>query len=306
MRQSRKLTKPSKQSRFSFEGTLNGVQKFLDGASNTKSKSRPSKRGKKTSSLRMGYIYLAGALILLLSTYGVIHYHLTSLLVSYTTNKLVNLSSAMGLKIDNIYVEGRQHASQYQVLDAVHAKRGDPILAFNIEEIKDKLERVDWVRSAIVQRRLPNILFIQIIERKPIAVWHHQDTMYLVDNEGVAITPTSMEPFSGLPLIIGTDAPLYAPQILGVIEKFPEISKHLTSVTRVRERRWDLTIDERITVRLPETNIEEALGKLSLLLEQKKINANDITLVDLRVPKQIIIRASRIGAVGLKMKGKDT
>lgn len=306
MRQSTKKLKKPKASFFSLENALNGIQKLLDRRPQSPGNVRGPRRPKKAPSYRKGYIYLLGLIFVASGTYGAFIFDIHGQLAQYTYNQFIKLTAAIGLKIDDVYVEGRQHASQYQVLDAAQARRGEPILAYDIEHIRSQLERIDWVRTAIVQRRLPSILFIQLIERKPIAMWHHQDTLYLVDKEGVAITPTSMEAFRGLPLIIGSDAPLHAPKILSVIEKFPEISKRLTSVTRIRERRWDLTIDQKTLVKLPEDNVEEALGKLSLLLEKRKITGDDVSVVDIRVPGQVIIRLGRLAAVGLKMKGNDT
>jgi cell division protein FtsQ len=306
MRQPTKKLKKTKAPFFSMETALNGVQKLLDKRQKSQRHMRGPRRPKKASTYRKGYIYLLGLIFMGASTYGAFVFDMHEKLAKYTCNQFIKLTAAIGLKIDDVYVEGRQHASQYQVLDAVQARRGEPILAYDIEHIRSQLERIDWVRTAIVQRRLPNILFVQLIERKPIAMWHHQDTLYLVDQEGVAITPTSMETFRGLPLVIGMDAPLHAPKILSVIEKFPEISKRLTSVTRIRERRWDLTIDQKTLVKLPEDNMEEALGTLSLLLEKRKITGDDVSVVDIRVPSQVIIRLGRLAAVGLKMKGNDT
>jgi len=220
--------------------------------------------------------------------------------------KTIHFSGSCGLKIDEVFVEGRQYSPQEIVLGAVQAKRGDPILAYDLEIIKKNLEKIDWVKSATVQRRLPNLLYIQMTERKPIALWHHQQHFFLVDQEGIVITNPLVNQFQHLPVVIGADAPVHAPQILAILEKFPEVRKKLSSLVRIRQRRWDLRLDNTIQVKLPEDKVEDALARLSLLIEKKRISSDETSIVDLRLPKQIILRTTKAAAVRLKVKGKET
>lgn len=225
---------------------------------------------------------------------------------TYISRKTIDYSAHMGLRIDEVFVEGRQHSPQDAVLAAVQAQRGHPILAYDLETIRSNLEKIDWIKSATVQRRLPNLLYIQMVERKPIALWHHQQSFFLVDQEGIVITSPGIAQFQHLPVVVGADAPVHAPRILALLEKFPEIRKRLSSLVRIRQRRWDLSLENTILVKLPEDNVEEALGRLSLLIEQKRISKEETSVVDLRVPKQIILRLSKAAAVRLKVKGKET
>ncbi|MBY0282194.1 MAG: cell division protein FtsQ/DivIB [Alphaproteobacteria bacterium] len=225
---------------------------------------------------------------------------------SYLSQKMVIFSGVMGLKIDEVFVEGRQHSPQEAILNAVQAKRNHPILAYDLEIIQKNLEKIDWVKSATVQRRLPNLLYIHMVERKPIALWHHQQNFFLVDQEGIVITTPVVSYFKELPVVVGADAPVQAPQILATLENFPKVREKLSSLVRIRQRRWDLTLDNTIQVKLPEEKVEDALARLSLLIEQKRISKEETSMVDLRIPKQIILRLSKAAAVRLKVKGKET
>lgn len=299
-----RLKKKSSSPFISFEGTVSGVQKFL--SRDSKPSRARSKRNVKSGGRPWGYFYLAALIAFVGGGYYVYQSDIPQKSIDYTWNKTLDLSAFIGLRIDDVYVEGRQNASAFQVAEVVKAKSGQPILAFNIDEIQEKLERIDWIKSAVVQRRLPGILYVKLNERKPIAVWNHQNQFFLVDTEGAAITPESLEKFKSLPLISGTDAAIHAPAIINVIDKFPEIRKSLTSISRIRGRRWDLVLAKGMVVKLPEENLEEALGKVSLLLEQKRINPDQVSVVDLRIPKQIILKLTNLAAVGIKMKGDET
>jgi len=55
--------------------------------------------------------------------------------------------------------------------------------------IKEKLERMQWVKAAAVSRVLPNGIRVQVFERVPQALVRTADGNMLVDGDGVVIAP---------------------------------------------------------------------------------------------------------------------
>ncbi len=226
--------------------------------------------------------------------------------VSWGHEKIIKATASVGFRLDEILLEGRQNSPQDSVLKAIQAKRGEPVLAYNLEEIREELEKIDWIKSAVVQRKLPNVLYIRIAERHPIALWQHQKKLFFVDKEGVVINSDVLPHFQRLPIVVGADAPAHTPKILSILEKFPEISKKITALSRIRQRRWDLTLEGAIQVKLPEEHLEEALMRLAILMQQHKISPSETLVVDLRFPKQVIMRLTPSANIRLKAKGKET
>jgi cell division protein FtsQ len=227
-------------------------------------------------------------------------------IATWSQNKLVIFTSHIGFRLEEVLLEGRQNSPQDVVLKAIQAKRGDPILAYSLETIRENLEKIDWIKTAVVQRRLPNVLYIRITERQPIALWQHQKQLFFVDTEGVVINSPILPYFQKLPVVVGADAPAHTPKILSILEKFPEISKKITALNRIRQRRWDMTLEGTIQVKLPEDHLEDALTRLTLLIQQQKISSSETLVVDLRLPKQVIMRLTPTANVRLKVKGKET
>ena len=217
----------------------------------------------------------------------------------------ISFLSQSGFYVKEIFVEGRQHTNQQEILKALGTTRGQPIFKQDLETLKRNLEKIDWVKNAHIQRCLPHHLYIKITERQPIALWQHQKNFFLVDQEGVIIQNIQVEPFRRLPLVVGADAPIHAPKILNLLEKFPKIREQLSSLTRIRQRRWDLTLNNSILVKLPADKLEDSLARLSILIEQKKISPEDVSVVDLRNSQQIVLRLSAAAAVRIKAKGKE-
>ena len=78
--------------------------------------------------------------------------------------------------------------------------------------------------------------------------------------------------------------------------EFVDPEPRLRASILVAERRWNLRLTNGIDVRLPETNIENALDRLVALDRDKKLLSRDITVVDLRLPDRVSVRLSDAAA----------
>jgi cell division protein FtsQ len=226
-------------------------------------------------------------------------------LVGIATHSFVETTGKIGFSLAEVLVEGRHHASAEKITKVVGGQRGQPLLSYDPYEIKKQLEEIPWIRQATVKRQLPNIIFIQLMEREPVALWQHRQKHYLVDEQGVIISSDYLQAFANLPVIVGGDAPVHAPHILKMLEKFPDVRKQLTALVRVGGRRWDLHLDKKLQVMLPEAKVENALAQLTILIQQKKVNPLEVSVIDLRIENQMAMRLSPLAAVRIKGKGKE-
>lgn len=222
------------------------------------------------------------------------------------TQTALSLSQKAGFVVNEIVVVGQRSADPQAILKAIQVKAGDPIFSVSPYTIMRQLEENTWIRQATVQRKLPDTYIIQVVERQPIAVWQHQEKLYLVDDQGVVVSPIANQSSYSLPLIIGKDAPLYAPQVLKILESFPQVQKRVCSLMYVSSRRWNVFLDKTLEVRLPEQGMEKALARLALLIDQKKLDSQEIYMVDLRIPDRTVIRLSSAGSARLRLRGRET
>jgi cell division protein FtsQ len=217
----------------------------------------------------------------------------------------VSLTKNLGYRIDQIYVEGRFYAPAHDVLKATELKRGDALFLKDLESIKESIEEISWIEKAEIVRRFPGTIIIKLTERKPVAFWQHQQKRYLIDAFGVVIGVDQTGSFAKLPVVVGKDAPQNAPKVLQLLTLYPEVQKRITGLTRINQRRWDLHLNQKLVIKLPESNIEGALARLNFLLEAKKINLDEVKMIDLRLPKQLIAKVTQEAAVRLKLKAKE-
>lgn len=209
-----------------------------------------------------------------------------------THDKIKATSTKIGFKIDQLTIHG-QEKTPYQILnDAIALRKGDYVFGHDLAIIKDDLEKITWIKSAMIKRTLPNIIDIYIQERQPIALWKHKKEYYLVDEEGVAIQINRLDPYRALPLISGDGAAQSIEKTLEIVKKFPKISKILKSFIRIRNRRWDMIIFQSFIVKLPDDmndlgQLEYAFSRLDTLIQKGKITSTMNGYVDLRIKDKI-------------------
>ena len=206
--------------------------------------------------------------------------------------RAVAASAAVGLVVGDVEVTGRVTTKAATILDALGAARGTPILAVNLERARQKLERLPWVRSATIERRLPATLYVRLVERQPLAVWQHDGRQELIDRQGEVIAVKDLSRFSQLPTVVGADAASHAAALLALLARQPDLARRVTAAIRVDDRRWNLRIDHRIDVLLPEENPAAAWDRLAELDRTKQLLQRDVETVDMRLPDRLVLRVA--------------
>lgn len=212
--------------------------------------------------------------------------------------RLIALTARAGFAINDVMVEGRTETNGDAILRALGAGRGDPILAVDLAEAKARLEDLPWVATASVERRLPDILFVRLTEREPMAVWQHGRQFTVIDRKGRSLADAydlarrGNNRIETLPHIVGDEAPAHVPDLLDALDAVPTLHAQVAAATWVSDRRWDLTMKNGILVKLPEADYPHALRQLAALNESGHVLDRDIVAIDLRQPDKATIQAS--------------
>lgn len=219
-------------------------------------------------------------------------------MLDWSRAQIIGATAQAGFTVENLLVEGRVHTDPALLKALLNIQTGDPLLGISPQESKALLEDTKWIRSAYIQRRLPDTLYIKLQERIPIARQNTNDQTVLIDERGQAIPVKDAAPFSELLLIKGKDAAQATPAFITMLNAEPTLKSRATSATRMGQRRWDLTLRGGITLKLPEDeNLGHALRRAAKAQAQDKIFDNpDLESLDLRFDDKIIIR-TKPGAV---------
>jgi cell division protein FtsQ len=232
------------------------------------------------------------------------YFHVRSL-TSYLSERMEVAMGHAGFTLEDVVVEGRIRTDKEHILKILDLKRRMPLLSINLVEAKEKLEKLSWIKAARIDRRLPDTLFIRISETEPAALWQHQNKTYLVDCEGEVSEIKEAFKYKELFFVVGHQAPQHVKHLLELLEKFPDIKARITAATHLRSTRWDLRLDGKVDVRLPEKGVEDALTKLAELEKNHQLTDQEIVTIDMRLPGQLILRLTPDAAHKKNRVGKE-
>jgi len=201
-------------------------------------------------------------------------------------------TARLGLAVGNIEVIGRHMTSREAVLRAVGAERGTPIFGISPEVVKTRLETLAWVRSASVERRLPDTLRIRLVEREPFALWQRDGKLALIDRDGTVITDEKLGRFPGLIVLVGDDAPHRAEGLIEMLSSQPALASRVAAAVLVGGRRWNIRLDNGIDIELPESGSAAAWAQLARLQRSDSLLARNIQVVDMRLPDRLVVRVT--------------
>ena len=212
--------------------------------------------------------------------------------LQYAADRMLDCTARFGLVVNDVRVEGRETTDPETILTALGAGPGTPILAVSPKRAKEQLEALPWVGSAVVERRLPDTLYVRLVERKPLALWQHSGKIELIDREGAVIPVSHLDRFAKLPLVVGDNAASHAAELLDILATEPDLAARVSAAIRVGDRRWNLRIDNAIDVLLPADSPASAWAQLANLERSSAILKRDVQVVDVRLPDRLVVRVN--------------
>ena len=73
-------------------------------------------------------------------------------------------------------------------------------------------------------------------------------------------------------------------------EAYPELAARVKGYIRVAERRWDLRLEDGVTVKLPERGEDEAINELLAMDREDGLLSRDIAAVDMRFSDRVVVQ----------------
>ena len=131
---------------------------------------------------------------------------------------------------------------------------------------RQRLEAIDWVASATVERRLPDTLYVTLKERRAVAIWQNGAEYTLIDRDGRTVRASRMPPGAETLLLLGgAGAPEHVGELLLLLAYEPAVARQLRAAVWVGQRRWNLILTNGVEIWLPEEDAVAALKQLAKL-----------------------------------------
>jgi cell division protein FtsQ len=214
--------------------------------------------------------------------------------------------SWMGLRVDQVALNGQRFTSDADVFDAIDLPNVGSLLSLDSSGMRNRIEELPWVGSAAVSRVYPGTLDVRITERKPTALWRKGGRDYLIDDTGrtlSAIPPGGPRP--RLPRVSGEDAPAQTKALIDLVLRYPAIANRFELAERVGGRRWTLHLKDRVTIHLAAGREAAAFAALSSDGELAKLLTGHDLIVDLRTRGRITVRTAPQGTSAAPAAGQS-
>ena len=204
--------------------------------------------------------------------------------------RIGNATASLGLRVETVVIEGRANTPEPLLRAALGISKGDPILGFSLDAARRNVEKLSWVEQATIERRLPDTVVVQLVERRPFAIWQNQGKFVLIDRDGQTVTNEDVGQFRQLPLVVGPGAPGAATPLIDALMAHPGLLARVVAAVRVGERRWNLQLRGGMNVMLPEGHEAVAIERLVALQQDHALLDRPLEVVDMRLPDRLVLR----------------
>jgi cell division protein FtsQ len=224
----------------------------------------------------------------------------------WAEHKLVDATGAMGLRVADVIVEGRNRIDAERLKETIAVEPGDPLLGVDLDDLRARLTGIAWVKDVRVRRAWPDRLIVSLDERQPVALWRDAPGgPAVIDADGVVVARSDLARFGTLLAVEGPDAAQEAGALIALLKAQPDIAVRVQKAVRVSERRWDLVLAEGTVLRLPENDPGYALARVAKAQGQEKILDQGLKAIDLRQSDRIILEGKPGMNRDFLLKGGD-
>jgi cell division protein FtsQ len=174
---------------------------------------------------------------------------------------------------------------------------GSQLLAVSVREVRDCLADHPWIASAGMRKRLPDVLEVELVERRPAGLLRRDEELYYLDAGGDLIAPYDPA-FGGADLMLVSYAgrpPVPLAETLELVEEIqrgePAWALGLSEIEILGEGDYRLfTSVLPFPLLLRSGRVGEAIARLERALPQIRRRYARLAALDLRFDRRIIVQ----------------
>ena len=147
------------------------------------------------------------------------------------------------------------------------SSRGDSLLGVDLQASRQRLEAIDWVAGATVERRLPDTLYVTLKERRAVAIWQNGDGIHADRPERPhrARQPHAARRRDAAAAGRSPARPSMSASCCCCSPTSRRVARQLRAAVWVGQRRWNLVLNNGVEIWLPEEDAVAALQQLAKL-----------------------------------------
>ena len=191
--------------------------------------------------------------------------------------------------INKIKVSGIDKYEKKMILNELEKNYNLNIFLINKDKIIRQLSNLTFIEELKIKKKLPSQVNVSAKKTELLAIIYFDGEKYYVGNNKKLINPKDIKNINGLklPIVFGNVTVEEFMKLLSILKKKKLNINEIKRFHYFPSKRWDLSFDNGIILRLPSENIEKALK--NFIIFKKNNNLINNTSIDLRISDRIIV-----------------
>ena len=212
-------------------------------------------------------------------------------LANYSYNLIQKYSNIYDYNFSKIEVSKLEYFNRKEIEKYFDQFKGKSIFLIPINKLSKNIQEIKWIKNVNIKSDYKNTLNVVLLEEIPLGIYDNNNQKVLFSNNLVILDIISNnKDYSKLITFYGQNSINNSLKINSHIEK-SFLKGNVDSVEFIKNRRWNLKLQNNILLKLPENNINEAINNYKKLYESfSNQDLKDIQSIDLRIQNQAIIK----------------
>jgi cell division protein FtsQ len=213
----------------------------------------------------------------------------------FVGTEIAHVAGRAGFQVKRVEVKGLDRMEPLTVYAIALDQHSMAMPLVDLDKVRNQLMQYGWVSDARVSRRWPDTLVVDVVERKPSAVWQNNKKLSLIDDQGVVLERVNPNAMPDLPLVVGLHANKQVADLNELLDAVPSLKPVLSGATWMGNRRWDLRFESGETLALPEGNdiAATALKRFAHIDGVERLLGRGFVRFDMRDPQKFVVRVRR-------------
>ena len=207
-----------------------------------------------------------------------------------TTDLIQKYSNKYNYNLQKIEIVGLTNLNKNEILLFFNKFKNNSIFLVPVKEISNEIKKNKWVEAVNIRNDYKTTLKVNIKEEIPIGIYENNNQKILFSKNLVILEILEKNhDYKNLINFYGESSIINSKNLISNIDH--DIKQMIQSAIFIENRRWNIRLKNKITLKLPEKNLEEAIKnykKIYSNLSNKDLK--DIEIIDLRIPNQAIIK----------------
>mgnify|MGYP001335749205 FL=1 len=203
------------------------------------------------------------------------------LLGTFNNQKIYSLELP---KITEIEIIGLDEDNNLQLLNELTFLKIYDLFFLKKEEIKEILDSINIIDKYFVTKKYPSSLKIEIFETKSLAYTKKKEKILILGSNGKFFV--NEEKKLDIPFIFGNFEPENFFEFKKIIDQSKLPYSNIKKFYSFKSGRWDLEVSSGILIKLPDSEIKNALDLCFEILNDDKFK--NVKIIDLRQTKRLI------------------